>query len=402
MSERDHRVIGQALGLFIFHPDAPGAAIWLDKGEELYHTLTETMRSILKAEGYQVVRTPLMWKQHLWETSGHWEHYRENIFHWKGEEDSNVSQALKPMNCPVHMVIYKSKRRTYRDLPIRFYDPGILHRNELSGSLGGLTRMRQFSQDDGHIFCRRDQIVDEVTNFLDMVNGIYGMFGLDFTCTLSTRPEKAMGGDELWDEAEGALTKSLNDYFGDVWQIDEGGGAFYGPKIDVHVTDSLGRKWQTATIQLDFNLPGRFELSYQDEDDQKQVPVVIHRAVFGSYERFIAILIEHFNGAFPTWLAPEQVRILSVSDKSSAYARSVESILNQLPDIRVTVDDSDERLGKKIALAREQKIPWMIIVGERDRDNVTVSVRHRDRGDLGAMSQTDFIRAFTDEKLQKK
>lgn len=402
MSERDHRVIGQALDLFMFHPDAPGAVIWLDKGEELYHTLTETMRDILKSEGYQVVRTPLMWKQYLWETSGHWDHYRENIFHWKDEEETDVYQALKPMNCPVHMVIYKNKRRTYRDLPIRFYDPGILHRNELSGSLGGLTRMRQFSQDDGHIFCRRDQIVDEITNFLDMVNGIYGMFGLDFTCTLSTRPEKSMGEYSLWEEAEAALTKALNDYFGDVWHTDDGGGAFYGPKIDVHVTDSLGRKWQTATVQLDFNLPGRFELSYRDENDEKVEPVVIHRAIFGSYERFIAILIEHFNGAFPSWLAPEQIRVLSVSEKSNQYAQGVLNSLQMFNSVRANIDVSDERLGKKIVFAREQKIPWIIVVGPRDRDNMTVSVRHRDRGDLGTMSMEEFLRMFFEEVNEKK
>jgi threonyl-tRNA synthetase len=396
MSERDHRVIGQAQDLFMFHPDAPGAVIWLDRGEELYHTLTETMRTILKSEGYKAVRTPLMWKQHLWETSGHWDHYKENMFHWKDDEDGEVSQVLKPMNCPVHMAIFGNERRTYRDLPIRMYDPSVLHRNELSGSLGGLTRMRQFSQDDGHIFCTPEQIESEVTNLLDMVNGIYGMFGLDYECTLSTRPNDSMGTDEAWSASESALRSALDEYQNGDFKEDEGGGAFYGPKIDVHVTDSLGRKWQTATIQLDFNLPERFELTYQDENDTKQTPVVIHRAIFGSYERFIAILIEHFNGDFPTWLAPEQIRILSVSQKSNEYAVGLLRSLQAFQSVRAAVDLTDERLGRKIVAARHYKIPWMLVVGERDRDNKTVSVRHREHGDIGAMTLEAFTRLYFD------
>ncbi len=389
--KRDHRRLGTRLGLFMFHDWAPGAPFWLPRGEDLYHTLSEAMRSLLLDEGYVAVRTPMLFDKKLWQTSGHWDHYREHMFHFEeagaeGHEDHGV--GLKPMNCPSHMLIFGSAKRSYRELPLRIHDQGVLHRDELRGALGGLTRVRQFCQDDAHLFVTEDQIEGEVQALLELVQRVYGAFDLGVQVKLSTRPEKKMGDDALWDRAESALRKAVL-ASGVAYTLNEGDGAFYGPKIDFDVLDALGRDFQCATIQLDFQLPRRFELTYVGADNAEHVPVVIHRAVYGSFERFIGILIEHFAGAFPVWLAPEQVRVMTVSEKSLEHGRVVQDTL-VAAGLKSTFDDRDDKIGRKIRECHGQKVPYMAIIGERELQEGTVSVRSRDHGDLGSMSVADF------------
>ena len=396
--KRDHRKVGQQLGLFFFHEYAPGAPFWLPKGEDLYHTLSEAMRDLLLGSGYSPVRTPMLFDKALWQTSGHWDHYQEAMFHFgeghfhegeESEEHGEKIMGLKPMNCPSHMLIFSSVKRSYRELPLRIHDQGVLHRNELRGALGGLTRVRQFCQDDAHHFCTEDQITSEVKDLIELTQQVYAAFGMGFQVKLSTRPEDRMGEDALWDKAEAALRDALDSH-GVEYEVKEGDGAFYGPKIDFDVFDALGRDFQCATIQLDFQLPRRFELTYVGADNAEHVPVVIHRAIFGSFERFIGILIEHYAGAFPTWLAPEQVRVMTVSEKSLVHGRAVHGAL-LAAGVKATLDDGDEKIGKKIRECHGQKLPYMAIVGEKEQENGGVSPRSRDEGDLGSMSLQEFV-----------
>lgn len=404
--KRDHRRLGQQLGLFMFHDYAPGAPFWLPKGEDLYHTLSEVMRNLLVNSGYLPVRTPMLFDKTLWETSGHWGHYQENMFHFaeghhkegdSDEETESKIMCLKPMNCPSHMLIFGSKRRSYRELPMRIHDQGVLHRNELRGALGGLTRVRQFCQDDAHIFCTEEQIQTEVLELLKLVKRVYSAFDLGFQVKLSTRPEKKLGDDALWDQAEGALQAAL-DGAGMAFELKEGDGAFYGPKIDFDVLDALGRDFQCATIQLDFQLPRRFELSYIGADNEPHTPVVVHRAIFGSFERFIGILIEHYAGAFPVWMAPESVRILTVSEKSVSHGEAVLKAL-RAAGVKATGDFGDEKIGRKIRECHGSKVPYMAVVGEKELEENTVSIRSRDHGDLGSIALGDFVNRLVEESL---
>ena len=396
--KRDHRKVGPQLGLFMFHDWAPGAAFWLPKGEDLYNTLSVRMRDLLLGEGYVAVRTPLVFDQKLWETSGHWGHYRQNMFyfpeshdhgHDHGEGDAERLLGLKAMNCPSHMLVFRSQKRSYRELPLRIHDQGVLHRNELSGVLSGLTRVRQFSQDDAHLFVTEDQIQSEIEHLLGLVDRVYSALDLGYRVKLSTRPDDKIGDDALWDRAEGALFAAL-EKAGAEYELNEGDGAFYGPKIDFDVFDALGRDFQCATIQLDYQMPRRFELSYIGPDNAPHTPVVIHRAIFGSFERFIGILIEHFAGNFPVWLAPEQVRVMTVSEKSVEHGTAVTEALQEA-GLKAVFDDSDNKIGYKIREAHGQKLPYMVIIGEREQEEGTVSVRSRDEGDLGSMPVADFV-----------
>jgi threonyl-tRNA synthetase len=401
--KRDHRKVGVQLDLFMFHDWAPGAAFWLPNGEVLYHILADRMRSLLLDEGYVAVRTPLLFDKKLFETSGHWDHYQENLYHFPEghhHEHSEVDEdgkiiGLKPMNCPSHMLIFGSRKRSYRELPMRVHDQGVLHRNELSGTLSGLTRVRQFSQDDAHIFCTEAQIADEVEALLELVDRVYGAFGMEVKIHLSTRPEDKLGDDALWDQAEGALKEAL-ERRGIDYGLKEGDGAFYGPKIDFDVFDALGRGHQCATVQLDFQLPRRFDLSYVGADNENHVPVVIHRAIVGSFERFIGVLIEHYAGNFPVWLAPEQVRVMTVSEKSLAHGKAVTDALSAA-GVRVTFDDGDDKIGYKIRQCHGKKVPYMAIIGERELEEGTVSIRSRDDGDLGSLTVEDFVARVRNE-----
>ena len=377
--KRDHRKLGRELGLFTFHQWAPGATFWQDKGTTLYNTLADYMRSVLLPNGYVEVKTPLIYNKALWETSGHWEHYRQNMFLIESE---NEQMGMKAMNCPGHYLLYSSQAHSYRELPLRYHEQTPLHRNEASGVLSGLTRVRQFSQDDGHCFVTQDQIGDEVERMLGLVRRVYGDFSLEYTAKLSTRPPEFMGEIATWDSAEAQL-KSALERAGQAYAINEGDGAFYGPKIDFDVTDAIGRKWQCATIQLDYNAPERFELKYVGADNTEHRPVVIHRAIFGSFERFIAILIEHYAGAFPLWLAPVQAIVLPISDRHLVYAASVRDQL-RAAGLRVDLDERQEKIGYKIREAQLQKVPYMLVVGDRESENGTASVRGRADGDIGA------------------
>jgi threonyl-tRNA synthetase len=379
--KRDHRVLGKQLDLVMFHEYAPGCPFFLPKGEIIYHELSQAMRSLLVEKGnYVAVRTPQMFDSKLWKTSGHWDHYADNMFAF-GQDDKEDEQenarimGLKPMNCPCHMLIFGSQKRSYRELPLRMHDQGVLHRNEVRGALGGLTRVRQFCQDDAHLFVTEAQIESEVTDLLAMVGQVYAAFGMDYKAKLSTRPEKKLGDDALWDQAEAALENALLANNID-FKLKEGDGAFYGPKIDFDVVDALGREWQCATIQLDYQLPARFDLKYIGEDNEPHTPIVIHRAIFGSLERFIAILIEHYAGAFPTWISPEQVRILTVSEKSRSHGQAVKASL-EAQGIRVHLDDRDDKIGFKIREAHNAKTPWMAIVGEQEMEDDSVALRLR-------------------------
>jgi threonyl-tRNA synthetase len=385
--KRDHRRVGKELGLFTFHPWAPGATFWLAKGATLYNTLANYMREVLFPAGYVELKTPLIYNKSLWETSGHWQHYRENMFLVEGRDGEEM--GVKAMNCPGHMLVFGSDVRSYKDLPLRFHEQTPLHRNEASGVLTGLTRVRQFSQDDAHCFVTEDQIASEVEALLRLVQRVYDDFGLQYEAKLSTRPAEFLGEIATWDRAEAALKQALQ-AAGQAHTINEGDGAFYGPKIDFDITDAIGRKWQCATIQLDYQMPERFGLKYVGADNAEHMPIVIHRAIFGSFERFIAILIEHYAGAFPLWLAPLQVIVLPIADRHVDYTRSVVAIL-EAAGLRAEVDDRQEKIGFKIREAQLQKIPYMLVAGDRETADGTVAVRSRVSGDLGSQPLSSFI-----------
>jgi threonyl-tRNA synthetase len=390
--KRDHRKVGRDTGLFMFHPWAPGAAFWLAKGTTLYNTLADYMREVLFPAGYDEVKTPLVFNKALWETSGHWQHYRQNMFLVESEHEQ---MGVKAMNCPGHMLVFGSEVRSYRDLPIRLHEQTPLHRNEASGVLSGLTRVRQFSQDDAHCFVREDQIASEVESLVTLVRRVYGDFNLEYEAKLSTRPDEFLGEVATWDHAEASLKQAL-EAAGQPYTINEGDGAFYGPKIDFDVTDALGRKWQCATIQLDYQMPQRFGLKYIGSDNAEHAPVVIHRAIYGSFERFIALLIEHFAGAFPLWLAPLQVRVLPIADRHADYGRRVLEAL-VAAGLRAELDERQEKIGYKIREAQLQKIPYMLVIGDREAAEQTVAVRTRAGGDQGAQPLAAFIEAAQEE-----
>ena len=385
--KRDHRRVGKELGLFTMHPWAPGATFWLPKGTVLYNTLGNYMRGVLIPAGYVEVKAPIIFNKALWETSGHWDYYQDNMFLVKSADDEQM--GLKPMNCPGHFLLFGSEMRSYRDLPLRFHEQTPLHRNEASGVLSGLTRVRQFSQDDGHCFVTQEQIGSEVEALIGLIQRVYGDFGLPYSAKLSTRPEKFLGEIATWDDAEAGLRSALQ-RANQPYVLNAGDGAFYGPKIDFDITDALGRKWQCGTIQLDYQMPQRFDLKYTGADNAEHRPVVIHRAIFGSIERFIAILIEHFAGAFPTWLSPVQAIVLPIADRHAPYA---EHVRQQLVDagLRADVDVRQEKINYKIREAQLQKIPYMLVTGDREAADNAVAVRSRARGDLGARPLAQFI-----------
>ncbi|WNG36760.1 threonine--tRNA ligase [Archangium violaceum] len=386
--KRDHRKLGKELDLFHFHPYSPGAAFWTPKGTTLYNTLSAFMRRLTSETGYVEIKTPLLYNKGLWETSGHWGKYKENMFLVLDSESGEHDFSLKPMNCPSHHLYYGFKKHSYRDLPLRLHTQDVLHRNEAAGSLGGLTRVRQFCQDDAHIYCREDQIPDEVRRFVQLLDRVYKAVGLSYSVKLSTRPEKRLGDDALWDRAEAGL-KSALESLGLQYELKPGDGAFYGPKIDFDVSDSIGRKWQLGTIQLDYLAPERFDLSYVGEDNAEHRPVVLHRAIYGSFERFIAILIEHFAGAFPAWLAPIQGVIVTVADRQRDYALKVRDQL-RAKGYRVDFDERGLTLNAKIRDAQLQKIPFTLVVGDNEVEAGGVSPRRYGGEDLKTMKLEAF------------
>lgn len=398
--KRDHRKVGRELGLFMMREEGPGFPFFLPKGMVLKNTLLEYWREIHEKAGYVEISTPIMLSRHLWETSGHWDHYKENMYTTVIDEEDF---AIKPMNCPGGILVYQAEPRSYRDLPIRMGELGLVHRHEKSGQLHGLMRVRCFTQDDAHIFMMPEQIRDEIKGVARLIDEVYSLFGFRYHVELSTRPENSMGSDEDWEMATDALRGALDD-LGVSYVVNEGDGAFYGPKIDFHLEDSIGRTWQCGTIQLDFQLPLRFELEYTGADGEKHRPIMIHRVAFGSIERFIGILIEHFAGAFPTWLAPVQVKVLPISDKYMGYG---EKVLDELKKagIRAELDVRAEKIGYKIREAQMQKIPYMLVVGAKEEEDGLVAVRSRFEGDEGQKNLTDFIAALQEEiagKVQRQ
>jgi threonyl-tRNA synthetase len=378
--KRDHRKLGRELDLYIFNEVSPGAPIWLPGGWTIVRELERFVREHLDASGYQEISTPILVNKKLWEQSGHWDYYKDNMFLVDAEEQTF---GLKPMNCPESTIVYRHVLRSYRDLPLRFSDMGRLHRNERSGTLTGLFRVRQFTQDDAHVYCRLDQVQAEITAMLGLVREWYKPFGLEPLFKLSTRPEKSLGTDEQWRVAESGLEDALHAN-GLAFELNPGDGTFYGPKIDVDILDALGRRWQIATIQIDFQQPDRFALEYIDSDGQPKRPVMVHRAIFGSFERFVGILTEHYAGAFPTWLAPVQARVIPISEKFGDYARTVHEKL-RAARVRAELDDRNEKLGYRIREAQVQKVPYMLVVGAREAEQGTVSLRRRSGEDAGAL-----------------
>ncbi len=390
--KRDHRKLGAELDLFSIQEEGPGFPFFHPKGMVLRNELEAFWREEHKKRGYKEIRTPIILNRSLWERSGHWDHYRENMYFTRIDD---VDFAVKPMNCPGSILIYKSKLHSYRDLPVRLAELGLVHRHELSGVLHGLMRVRCFTQDDAHIFMLPSQVKEEIIGVIDLVDDFYRVFGFPYRVELSTKPEKAMGSDEIWELATNALKEALEEK-GIDYRINEGDGAFYGPKIDFHLQDCLGRTWQCGTIQLDFLMPEKFDLTYIGEDGQKHRPVMLHRVVFGSIERFIGILTEHFAGAFPAWLAPVQVRVLPITDRHHAYSRLVAETLEQ-EGVRVELDARNEKVGYKIREAQAQKVPYMLVVGDREAESGSVAVRHRQRGDLGSMPLESFLEMLIKE-----
>ncbi len=390
--KRDHRKLGRELGLFMMSEEGPGFPFFLPKGMILKNTLIDYWREIHTRENYQEISTPVMLNQHLWRTSGHWDHYKNNMYTTVIDE---TDFALKPMNCPGGMLVYKSQPRSYRDLPLRMGELGLVHRHEKSGTLHGLMRVRCFTQDDAHIFMTPDQITQEIKGVARLIDEVYSLFGFKYHVELSTRPEDSMGSDEDWEMATSALQQALEE-LGQPYVINEGDGAFYGPKIDFHLEDSLGRTWQCGTIQLDFQMPQRFELEYTGADGEKHRPIMIHRVVFGSIERFIGILIEHYAGKFPVWLAPVQAKVLPISDKNSAYAQKVFEALRS-SGIRTEYDTRAEKIGYKIREAQLEKVPYMIIVGAKEEENETIDIRLRDSGENFSMTAEEFIEKVNGE-----
>ncbi|MCA1058967.1 threonine--tRNA ligase [Rossellomorea aquimaris] len=394
VEKRNHRKLGQELELFISMEEAPGMPFYLPKGMLLRNELEDFWKREHRKAGYQEIRTPIMMKQELWEKSGHWDHYHENMYF---SEVDDQKYAIKPMSCPGAVLIYKSKKRSYRELPLRFGELGLVHRHELSGSLSGLLRVRSFTQDDAHLFVREDQIREELHKVLDLIDRFYGKFGFDYKVELSTRPEDFMGSVDLWNQAEDDLEGVLKDRGVD-YHINEGDGAFYGPKIDFHILDILGRSWQCGTVQLDFQMPEKFQCQYIGEDNQVQMPIMIHRAIYGSIERFLAIIIEHFGGDFPLWLAPHQVKILPISEAHNAFAEEVKFQLEN-EGLRVELDDRAEKVGLKIREAEMQKVPYMMVIGDKELHQQSVSLRKRKEGNLGVVTMKEVIMKLKDELI---
>ena len=391
--KRDHRKLGKELGLFAIMEEGPGFPFFLPKGMVLKNLLIDYWRKLHTREGYVEISTPIILSRHLWENSGHWDHYKDNMYTTviDGED-----YAVKPMNCPGGMLVYKVEPRSYKDLPMRVGELGLVHRHEKSGQLHGLMRVRCFTQDDAHIFMTEDQVQDEIKGVAKLIDEVYSKFGFKYHVELSTRPEDSMGTDEEWEMATNALRGALES-LGLDYVVNEGDGAFYGPKIDFHLEDSIGRTWQCGTIQLDFQMPQRFDLEYTGADGEKHRPIMIHRVAFGSIERFIGILIEHYAGKFPVWLSPVQVKILPVSEKFADYAEKVSDAL-KAAGVRVETDDRSEKLGYKIRSAQMEKVPYMLIVGEKEVEGECVSVRRRDEGDIGSMSVDEFAKLVLEDK----
>jgi threonyl-tRNA synthetase len=393
---RDHRKLGRELGLFVFNEVSPGSAFWLPHGTTLWNTLVALSRELTGRRGYTEVKTPQLYDSALWKISGHWGKYRENMF---VTESEGRQLALKPMNCPGHCQLFKSQHHSYRELPVRYSEPGLLHRNEPSGTLHGLLRVRHFTQDDAHIFCTEDQIQDEVLGCLDAVFEIYNLFGFEPMLELSTRPAERIGDDALWDHAEQALSSAL-EHRGLEYKVNPGDGAFYGPKIDLHVTDAIGRSWQLGTVQLDYSMPQRFELTYTGADNAEHTPVMIHRALMGTFERFIGILTEHYAGDFPVWLTPVQAIVLPISDRLAPVADEVLGVLREA-GVRAELDDRTESVGRKIRDAELRKIPYMLVVGDREAADRTVSVRARHGGDLGTLPVEELAARVAGESRER-
>ena len=394
--KRDHIKLGKDLKLFALLPEGKGFPFFLPNGMILKNTLIDYWRQIHRREGYVEVQTPIILNRSLWETSGHWDHYKENMYTTKIDGED---YAIKPMNCPGGLLVYKTQPHSYKDLPIRMGELGIVHRHEKSGQLHGLMRVRCFTQDDAHIFMLPEQITDEIKGVVRIIDEVYKLFGFKYHVELSTRPDNSIGSDEDWEAATNALRAAL-DSIGLDYVVNEGDGAFYGPKIDFHLEDSIKRTWQCGTIQLDFQLPQRFEIEYVGEDGQKHRPIMIHRVVFGSIERFIGILIEHFAGKFPVWLAPEQVKVLPVTDRAAEYAQQIVKEMNEM-GLRASADLRKEKIGRKILDAEVEKVPYKLIVGDKEVENGTVSVRRRGEGDIGAMEKADFFALVKKENDEK-
>lgn len=395
--KRDHRKLGKELKLFMISPEGPGFPFYLPNGMIVKNLLTDYWREIHRKAGYKEIQTPIMLSRHLWETSGHWDHYKANMYTTLIDE---TDFAIKPMNCPGGVLVYKSEPHSYRDLPLRLGELGLVHRHEKSGELGGLLRVRSFTQDDAHIFMTPSQIKDEIKNVVALIDEVYSVFNFNYHVELSTRPENSIGSDEDWAIATQGLKDAL-DEIGKDYVINEGDGAFYGPKIDFHLTDAIGRTWQCGTIQLDFQLPQRFELEYTGEDGQKHRPIMIHRVIYGSIERMMGVLIEHFAGAFPLWLAPEQVRVLALADRNNNYAEEIKNKLFNL-GFRAEVDTRNEKIGYKIREALSMKVPYLIIVGDEEEKNKTISIRGRKFENQSGLILEDFVERLKNEVNSKK
>ena len=395
--KRDHRKLGKELDLFSLHEEGPGFPFFHPKGMVIKNQLTDFWRKVHYQHGYEEISTPMILSSQLWKTSGHWDHYRDNMYFLKIDEED---YAVKPMNCPGGMLMFKRRRYSYRDLPVRMAELGVVHRHEVSGALHGLMRVRCFTQDDAHIFMTREQIEEEIIGVLDLTESVYDIFGFKYHVEVSTRPEDSMGSDEDWEAATCAL-KSALDKKGWNYKINEGDGAFYGPKIDIHLEDCIGRTWQCGTVQLDFQMPERFDLTYDGADGEKHRPVMIHRVVFGSIERFIGILTEHFAGAFPCWLAPVQVKVMSITDRTQEAAKEIEAQL-KAKYIRAEGDYRSEKIGYKIRQAQMEKVPYMLIIGDKEAEDGTVAVRKRGEGDIGSMKPEEFLKMVQEDIEEKK
>ena len=394
---RDHRKLGRELGLFMFSELSPGSPFWLPRGMAVWNALTEVWREENAARGYREVKTPILYDLDLFKTSGHWDVYRDNMYFTEVEERP---MGLKPMNCPAHIQLYAAERRSYRELPVRYSEQGLVHRHEPSGTLHGLLRVRHITQDDAHIFCTPEQVQDEVIRCLEFGFAIYDLFGFEPKLELSTRPEKRIGTDDMWDRAEAALAQAL-DARGLAYEVNEGDGAFYGPKIDLHMTDSIGRSWQLGTVQYDESMPERFGIHYIGADDAEHRPVMIHRALLGSFERFIGILTEHYAGEFPLWLAPVQAAVLPIADRHVDAGRDVLAALHAA-GLRAEIDDRAESVGRKIREAELRKVPFMLVVGDREAEQGTVSVRARHEGDQGSEPVADLVARLADRVARRE